>query len=63
MELCRVHNIEEVCQVVFSIDPLSAPGPVGFCSRFYQICWEIICCDLMAIVIDFFSSSAIPRGF
>lgn len=63
MELCRVPNVEKVRQVVFAIDPLSAPGPDGLCSRFYQVCWEIIHCDLMAAVTDFFSGWAMPRGF
>lgn len=31
VELCRVLKIEEVRQVVFSIDPFSAPEPDGFC--------------------------------
>lgn len=38
MELCRVPNIEEVRQVIFPIDPLSAPRSDGLCSRFYQVC-------------------------
>ena len=35
-DLCREPTLEEVRQTVFSIDSDSAPGPDGFCSRFYQ---------------------------
>lgn len=36
-ELCKLSNKKEVRQVVFFIDPDSAPRPNGFCNRFYQI--------------------------
>lgn len=36
-DLCRVPNMEEICQVVFSIDRDGAPGPDGFCGKFYQM--------------------------
>lgn len=61
--LCRESNMDEVRRVIFSIDPDSALGPDGFCSRFYQSCWDIICCDLLDVVLDYFRSLAMPRGF
>lgn len=63
IQLCRDSTLEEVRNVVFSIDPDSAPGPDGFCSRFYQTCWDIIADDLFATVLDFFRGSDMPRGF
>lgn len=63
VDLCRIPDMEEVRQVVFSIDLDSAPRPDGFCSRFYQSCWDIVGAELHAVVLDYFSGSAMPRGF
>ena len=49
--------------MVFSIDPDSAPGLDGLCSRFYQSCWDIVGADLHAVVLDYFSGSVMPREF
>ena len=38
MDLYRKPDMDEVRQVVFSIDLNSAPGPNNFHSRFYQSC-------------------------
>lgn len=38
MDLYRKPDMDEVRQVVFSIDPNNAPGPDRFRSRFYQSC-------------------------
>lgn len=62
VDLCRIPDIEEVRQVVFSIDPDSAPGLNGFCSRFYQSCLDIVGVDLHTTILDYFSGSAMPRG-
>lgn len=35
VDLCRELDMDEVRWVIFSIDPESAPGLDGFCSRFY----------------------------
>lgn len=61
--LCREPDIDDVRRAVFSIDPESAPGPDGFCSRFYQVCWDIVGRDLLDAVLDYFRGSAMPRGF
>ena len=63
VELCRKPDIDEIRHAVFSIDPDSAPGPDGFCSRFYQSCWDIICHDLLDVVLYYFRGSTMPRGF
>lgn len=36
VDLCIELYIDEIGNVVFSIDPNSALGTDGFCSRFYQ---------------------------
>ena len=63
VDLSRIPDMEEVRQVVFAIDHDSAQGPDGFCSRFYQSYWDIVGADLHAAVLDYFSGSAMPRGF
>lgn len=63
MGLCRESNIDEIWQVVFPIDPDSASGPDGFCSKFYQSCSDIICYNLLDTVLDYFKGSAMPKGF
>lgn len=63
VDLCMIPDIEEVRQVVFSIDPDSAPGLNGFCSRFYQLCLDIVGADLHTTILDYFSGFAMPRGF
>ena len=63
VSLCALPTLEEVCCAVFSIDPDSSPGPDGFCSRFYQVFWEVVGKDLHLAVLDFFQGSPMPRGF
>lgn len=63
VDLCREPDLDEIKQVVYSIDLDSALEPYGFCSRFYQACWDIICWDLLKAVLDYFRGSAMPRGF
>lgn len=39
----------------------SSPGKDGFTSHFYLKCWDIICDDVMAFVLDFFKGAYIPK--
>lgn len=43
--------------MAFSIKPDSAPRPDGFCSKFYQSCWDVVGADMLIAVLDYF------RGF
>ena len=63
VNLCRKPDMDEVRQVVFSINLDSASGPDGFCSKFYQYYWDIISNDLLEVVLDFLKGSAMPKGF
>ena len=40
--LLKVPDFEEVHCTVFEMDPLNAPGPVGFPGKFFQHCWDIV---------------------
>ena len=43
----------EVKNIVFQMEHNKAPGPDGFPAEFYQVFWEIIKDDLMALFMDF----------
>ncbi|KAK2660036.1 hypothetical protein Ddye_006569 [Dipteronia dyeriana] len=52
--ILRVPSFDEVRNTVFTMDPLSAPGPDDFSSRFYSHCWEIVGHDVVLAVQYFF---------
>ncbi|XP_019255140.1 PREDICTED: uncharacterized protein LOC109233729 [Nicotiana attenuata] len=54
-------TMNELKEVIFSMNPTSAAGPAGMNGKFYQACWEIIKFDLMKVVLAFFSGSTMPR--
>jgi hypothetical protein len=45
---------QEVKEAIFQMKHNKAPGPNGFPAEFYQIFWEIIKGDLMALFKDFY---------
>lgn len=47
-------NSEEVKQVVFSMNPNSAVGPIGMSGKFFHICWDITKNGLFKVVVAFF---------
>lgn len=53
--------MEELKQIVFSINLNSAPGPDGKWRKFYQTCWEVIKEDLLAVVQSFFNGQTMPK--
>lgn len=61
--LYRKLDMDKVRHVVFSIDPDSVSGLDGFCSKFYQCCWDIINNDLLEVVLDYFRGLVMPKGF
>jgi hypothetical protein len=44
---------EEVKNAIFQMEHNKAPGPDGFPAEFYQVFWEVIKDDLMAVFRDF----------
>jgi hypothetical protein len=44
---------EEVKRAVFQTEHNKAPGPDGFPAEFYQVFWEVIKADLMALFHEF----------
>ncbi|KAK3211601.1 hypothetical protein Dsin_016307 [Dipteronia sinensis] len=55
-------SYNEVRVTVFNIDPLSAPGPDDFLSRFYCHCWDIVGSDVVLPVSGFFRTSLVFLG-
>jgi hypothetical protein len=48
---------EEVRQALFQMEHNKAPGPDGFLAEFYQVTWEVVKGDLMALFHDFHQGS------
>lgn len=61
--LSAMPSIDELKQVVFSMNPNSAAGPDGMNGKFFQSCWDIIKRDLLAVVQSFFCGHPIPKYF
>ncbi|CAK8577995.1 unnamed protein product [Lathyrus sativus] len=61
--LALMHSAEEIHQVVFALNPSSAPGPDGFGGCFYQTHWDIIKEDVINDVLEFFSTSWLLPNF
>jgi hypothetical protein len=47
--LIAVFTEEEVKEAVFQMEKNKSPGPDGFPAEFYQICWDVLKDDLMAM--------------
>ncbi|XP_071909741.1 uncharacterized protein [Coffea arabica] len=60
--LLALLSMDEVQEVVFSINSDSAPGPDGIGFGFYLACWGIIKEELVAAVQDFFNGGWLPKG-
>lgn len=56
-------SIEEVREVVFGLSADSAPGPDDFSGHFFRACWEIVCNDVHAAVLEFFRRPSFPRAY
>lgn len=54
VDLCRIPDMREIRQMVFSIDPDNAPRLDGFYSRFYQSFWGWPACCCFGFLSPFF---------
>ena len=55
--------MDEIKEVVFSMNPNSAAGPDGMNGYFFKKSWHIIKNDLIGVVHAFFSGQMIPKYF
>ncbi|XP_060181961.1 uncharacterized protein LOC132611561 [Lycium barbarum] len=53
-ELCKLPTLQEIKEVVFSMNSDSSPGPDGVNGTFYKKCWDIIATDLYEMILEFF---------
>ncbi|KAG5615000.1 hypothetical protein H5410_014824 [Solanum commersonii] len=56
-------TMEELKEVVYSMNPNSAAGPDGMNGCFFQKCWSIIKIELLAVIHAFFSGRMLPKYF
>ena len=61
--LMEPFTIQEIHKVVFSFPLDKALGPDGFMTLFYQSCWDIIGCDVLAAVEEYRSSKSMLKYF
>lgn len=52
--LCRVPEMIEIKEDLWSILQDSSPGPDGFSASFFHHAWDIINDDLLKLAIEFF---------
>lgn len=57
-----IPSLDEVKQVVFSMDGESAAGLDGFTGQFFTCAWDIIVEDLYSAVVSFFCGSELPKS-
>ncbi|KAK1281785.1 hypothetical protein QJS10_CPB22g00804 [Acorus calamus] len=60
-QLNKPVSAEEVRLALFSMKPLSSPGPDGFSARFFQHFWHIIKEDFISAICSFFHSGFLLR--
>ncbi|XP_042962753.1 uncharacterized protein LOC122297032 [Carya illinoinensis] len=61
--LLKLPSIQEVKEAMFSIPVDSNPGPDGFGSGFYRVCWDLVEADVVAAVRDMYSGVPMPRFY
>ena len=60
-DLCRIPDMREIRQTIFSIDPDSAFRLDDLYSRFYQSFWDIVGADQHAAVLDSYPNFSFAR--
>ncbi|KAF5478473.1 hypothetical protein F2P56_005031 [Juglans regia] len=60
LALCRAPSLEDIKDALFSIPIDSSPGPDGFGSGFYRVCWDLVKDDLLTAISDFFLNNSFP---
>lgn len=61
--LTMLPSHQEIKAVIFALNKESAPGPNGFGALFFQHYWDTVKGDVIAAVLQFFSTSWILPGY
>ncbi|GJY98462.1 RNA-directed DNA polymerase, eukaryota [Tanacetum coccineum] len=61
-DLERTITYEEIKRAIWDCGINKSPGPDGFTFEFFRRYWNVIDIDVVAAVLQFFSSSKFPRG-
>jgi hypothetical protein len=61
--LVTLFSINEIREVVFSMEHTQAPGPDGFPIEFFQKFWDLIYLDLLTLFQDFFDGKLDIKRF
>ncbi|GAA0160574.1 reverse transcriptase [Lithospermum erythrorhizon] len=62
-QLLSIPNLEEVKQVVFSLNKESVAGPDGFNGHFFHNFWDLIAGDMLQAVRCFLAGNPLHKGF
>ena len=62
LNLTKVPDYAEIRQIIFDMDPLSAPGLDGFIGKFFPHCWDVVGLDIVVVVQEFFKIGFIHPG-
>ena len=60
-DLTKEVTEEEIQNVVFAINPESAPGPDGFTAFFFQKYWSVVKSQILQEIFDFFRTGVLPQ--
>ncbi|VFQ75326.1 unnamed protein product [Cuscuta campestris] len=63
LELTKVPTGEEIKEVVWNLNPDSAPGPDGFNGNFFKSCWDTVKEDIISASQEFFLGIPVPRSY
>lgn len=55
-------TLDELKQVIFSMNSSLAAGPDGMSGKFYQVWWDIIRIHVLAVVQSFFCRCSMPKS-
>ena len=60
--LTEVSSLQEVKDIVFTLDEESAAGSDGFTGKFFTFAWEVVAMDVFRAVLSFFCGDELPRS-
>lgn len=59
--LNKLVDMQEIANAIKFSNPNKSPGPDGFNSHFFKVCWPIIRKDAVAGILDFFKHGKLLR--